>query len=290
MRNIFGRLIPLLLAAALWLLPPASAFSAVTFKQAIAQWGGTPPVASLSFTTTAASDSILVASFGASGLPTTFSGSGGAYTSGFQANGSASSVAAGSALSVSAGAQTATVNSGAGFMTGVAGLDYSGVGSINVTGTYNNTPGTGSGAAVGALVNVPVGSVLVAICIELTNLSVSETITSPSGTTRASNISNIAYLAVDYAGAGSNITPTFTVPDGATNEYFVVQWLLTPAIAASSGPNPLFRLGALPFAPLAWAIRRRQIRARERKAAVPDDGAERDRPLLAHLRAEFSAA
>jgi hypothetical protein len=206
----------------------------ITFNQAIAQWAGTPPVTSTSFTPNAAGDTIVLCSYvGATGYTATFTGTGGTYTVSGTLDGTASSVSYGYCLSVSSGAQTATVNSAAGFMDGVFALDYYGVGSISgVQATHNATPGAGTGACAGVSVSVATGSVLVAACLDLSSLGASETITSPSGTQRAIQIGNVAYLAVDYAGSGGSIQPTFTCPDGATNDYMVVQWTLS-----STAPN-----------------------------------------------------
>jgi hypothetical protein len=80
--------------------------------------------------------------------------------------------------------------------------------------------------------------------------------------------STCAIADLNQASAGASGNQTMTWTSSGNNGNFVAYLLaLKPAAVGSPGPNPLFRLGALPFAPLAWIIRRRQIRARERKAA-----------------------
>jgi hypothetical protein len=236
----------------------------IAFKQLLPYASGSSPATTGSFTPNAAGDALIEFALNPSGN-SAISFSGGSTWSSI-ASGINPDTAVGVSLPCAAGAQTVTMTAtSANFHS--FGIEYSGVGSVSApTPTFQVNPGTGTGAILGNAVTVPVGSVLLALCVNFD--SGTNTITSPSGTNRGNGLTsdNFEFCITEYAGAGASITPSFTSADGATERFSVMQVLMTPAIAASSGPNPLFRM-ALPFAPLGWIIRRRQQRARERKVA-----------------------
>jgi hypothetical protein len=145
-------------------------------------------------------------------------------------------------LNCSGGSQSITVSwSGSPGGTGGWAFQYSGV-AQTPTGATNETdsPGVGTGAILGVSVNVPTGSILLALCIDFTGQTAVPS--SPSGTNRGSGGSTIgssigAYCVTEYAGAGVNIQPSFTAGIGtSTDSYFVIQMLLQPA-AAAVGPG-----------------------------------------------------
>jgi hypothetical protein len=235
----------------------------ITFDQGIAEFqGSTSPVSSASFTPAAVGEAVIAAMYvSANGYTMTLGGSGGgSYVSGSSVNIVASSAAAGYGLSLPASAQTISVASTAGFMQGVSAVVMAGVGTITLsTPTAVAAPGTGSGAVSGTAVSVASGSVLLACCFQFSN-SGTEAITTPTGTSIYTNSFTLPYCWATYAGAGSNITPTFTAPTyGATGDYCILQALLSPVTISSGGGIlnlPFHGLGAI--APLAWIIRRRQ--------------------------------
>jgi hypothetical protein len=114
-------------------------------------------------------------------------------------------------------------------------LEYRGVQHSNPISSVSNitrsAPGTGSGAITGTAVSVPTGSILLALCINRSNHT--NAISSPTGTVRASGTSTAlvdAYCITEYAGAGSNITPTFTdATNGGTDLYGIVQFIVAPS-------------------------------------------------------------
>jgi hypothetical protein len=213
----------------------------IAFDQAVAQWQGTPPTSSLTFTPGASGEVILVEAF-ISGTPftITYAGTTGTYVAGQQNTTAGETVGAGYAtLLTGAAGQVATVSavSPPGFEQGIMALLFSGVASITTGGTANGgivNPGTGAGACAGPTILVPNNYVLAACCINMAGTT--ETITSPAGTPLASQGSSINYCAVSYTGVGSNVTPTFTCPNGAAGTYDVRTWLMAPTFVAPSVP------------------------------------------------------
>ena len=146
-------------------------------------------------------------------------------------------------LACAAGSQTYTSNVTTGSTERIFTVDYSGVGGITSYNTNSpNNPGTGSGAITGTSVMVATGSVLVACCFNYNTGT--NTITSPSGTVRGNGLTsdNWEYCITEYAGAGSNIQPSFTSADGATERFMIAQIVLAPTVVvvpvAASGPMP----------------------------------------------------
>ena len=202
---------------------------AIVYVQTITAWGAAPePLASGSFTANV-SDCILV--YGAdytvtSGVTIGFSGTGSYLV--LTPPGQFSDVesepsALGWNSSATAGSQTITVSStGSGDLVVGRAVEYSGVSTVSAAETSQSKPGTGAGAILGTSVTVPVGSVLVAIAVDLDG---GGTVTATSGTTRSSDS---ASCVTDYAGTGAAIQPAFTGSNGANDHYIVVQWLMTP--------------------------------------------------------------
>ena len=206
----------------------------ITFDQGTGEYQGTSPITSASVTPAAAGEIALISMYASfTGPSFTVSGTGGGtYNNGYQTTGAGVTYGIGWATGLSGAAQTFTLTSGSYYVQGIAGVVlFSDVNSIsNAAVTFNSTPGTGTGACVGTSVSVPANSVLVACCSQLVYPTGTETITSPAGTSIFAGPSEpFPYLWVTYAGAGSNITPTFTCPTfGASDNYAVSQILLTP--------------------------------------------------------------
>jgi hypothetical protein len=127
---------------------------------------------------------------------------------------------------------------------GVA-VEYANVGIVTGNTVVSNTPGTAVGAITGVSVNVPTGSLLVAICFNVSQNANNDTgyITDASGgLTRSIYQYTPAYCITEYAGAGSNIQPSFTdANNGVTANYAVAQWLLN---TIPTPPTRLYANGA----------------------------------------------
>jgi hypothetical protein len=242
----------------------------IAFQQFITPWSGTTPAASGSFTPYAAADVLLPFGFDFinTGVTITFSGTG-TYSTLQTINDSlaGATFAIGVNLDSSASSQTTTVTSStSGDSMYGALLDYSGVGAVSGAIVDRQSPGSGSGAILGTSVSVPIGSVLIAICVDM-NLGTA--ITSPSGTNRASGSwpagNSFEYTVTEYAGAGSAIQPSFTSASG-DHDFIVGQWLLTPS-GGSSHPSQFFLSSALaPLGALSWIIGRRNKLAGVRRS------------------------
>jgi hypothetical protein len=209
-------------------IPVASGGSAPVWQQNVGRWGGSSPATSGSWTPYAANDVAIVFSSN-SGSTITISGTG-TYSAvsppgTFEDNNFTYwNLSANTALS--AGAQTTTVTASGGNLNGFL-LEYSGAGtSLTGAKTLTNTPGTGSGAIQGTAVTVPSNEILVAFFEDTSSLS-GGTITSPSGTSRASGSWNgFAFAVTEYAGTGASITPSATSSTGGTDNFVVIQVLI----------------------------------------------------------------
>lgn len=236
----------------------------IAFQQRISDFTGSAPIVSGAFTPNAAGDALFVAAINTSSNNTqSFSGASSYTVLETSIN---PGTAVGASVSCVGGSQTMTADATGGGTLHCFPIEYSGVGSAtSPAAQFLVNPGTGSGAILGTSQLVPSGSVLAALCFNFDTGT--NTISSPSGTNRGNGLSgdNFEYCWTEYAGAGANIQPSFTSADGGTQRFVVFQILMTPGTAPSAGPNPLFRM-ALPFAPLAWIIRRRQILERKRNA------------------------
>lgn len=124
----------------------------------------------------------------------------------------------------SGGAQTITVGSVAGTSLQGWAFQYSGVASFVGAGNVRNAPGTGVGAILGTAVVVPVGGILIALCVDVAGAG---TLSSPSGTNRGSGTNNgVHYCVTEYTGAGASITPSFT--NSVNDDSVVTQILMNP--------------------------------------------------------------
>jgi hypothetical protein len=214
---------------------------AIAFRQLITPWSSESPAASAAFTGTAG-DSILAVGGDYSNDITAFSGSGGTYGL-LTPPGNVEDVdfnhnwAIGDCLSIAGGSQTITVTGTVSDGMAATAIEYSGVSTVSGNGKTVASPGTAANAITGTAVTVPTGSVLVACCIDTTD-NTSATITT-SGTSRGGGAGdlNTAYLFGEWAGAGGSITPEFTTTVG-TDNYIVLQWLLTPASSGIVDEDP----------------------------------------------------
>lgn len=196
--------------------------------------GGTPPFTTPSATPNNAGDYlgfINLTSDGPSENIQMTSSAGGSYVSHIQFNDPTPATwSYNDCLACVGGAQTFTLTeSNVGFVAQEYSFEYSGVViASGFTVTRNNSPGTGTGAILGASVVVPVGSVLVALCIEpLTSETITE---NAGGTSRDSSNFNPSFRLVDYAGTGGSVQPAFTTSaNGTQPNYLVWQVLLSPA-------------------------------------------------------------
>lgn len=207
---------------------------AVAFVSTVTQWGSASAVtssASGSFTPTVGN---AVPAYelesGSSGVTLSITGTGVYSRAIAQFNPSGTFLAFAAAnLNVAGSAQTVTVNSTVAEKLDGWAFQYSGVVSASGSSATRVNPGTGAGAITGNAVNVPTGGVLLALCIG----SISTTISSPSGTSRSSGTATVGagvgWAVTEYAGAGANITPTFTdSTNGGAATYAVLQILLSP--------------------------------------------------------------
>lgn len=206
----------------------------VSWVQTVAAWEGTSPAASGSFTP-AASDQLIVvqANFNNSGATAVVSGTGTYNQLGSYLNDTLHGNTLGQAWNASSAAssQTATVTGGTGNAVGGWLWEYSGVASVTPNAVLDPSPGAGTGAILGTSVQVPVGAVLLALCFDCSS-SGTAAISSPSGTTRGSGAFPVLlnnYCATEYAGAGASIQPSFTSSAGASHEYAILQFLLSPS-------------------------------------------------------------
>lgn len=239
---------------------------AVAFRLVYNQWGNPTVQASITSGSASVNSGDTTLAFGAeyvtSGAQPTISGTGGTFVDqgDFPHGADQTLLTCYTILSTTMGLQTVTVTAGSGTaaMDGWA-LLYTGVvGIASATDKRNVTPGTGAGAIVGNTVNVPTGSVLVALCMDLTQSSTS--ITNTAGTSRQSgNGASTAttFNITDYAGAGANITPAFTdSTNGGTHNYDVVQILLSPTAIAGNPfeAQPLSTLSSHPVRDLGTVL------------------------------------
>lgn len=209
---------------------------AVEFVQFIGTWFSYSPGPSSDFTADSG-DTILVVGedYFVNNATITFSGTG-TYSTldppGNVNDNNNDTWALGINSSATAGSQTVSVVSGTDQIVGWA-FEYSGVNSSDVVGniTLVATPGDGTGAILGVSQVVPVGGVLVALCVNI-NDSGDTLSSSISGTQRAAGNAAVSetYLLMEYAGTGAAIQPAFTTVDGA-DSFIVAQYLLP----ASSG-------------------------------------------------------
>jgi len=207
-------------------IPVTSGGSAPVWQQNVGRWGGSSPASSSSWTPYAANDVAIVFSSD-SGSTITISGTG-TYSAvsppgTFEDNHFTYwNLSANTALS--AGAQTTTITASGGNLNGFL-IEYSGAGT-SLTGaqtTITSPPGTGSGAIQGSAVTVPSNQILVAFFVDTNNLS-GGTITSPSGTSRASGSWNgYPFAVTEYAGTGASITPSATSSTGNADNFVVIQ-------------------------------------------------------------------
>lgn len=219
----------------------------VAWVQTVPEWDANgAPATSSAFTPTALNALIAFVLDGTSGSETlTFSGTGSGTWNQFTPPGNvgdpnSNTFGAGANLSCGGGSQTITVGPSLPF--GWA-LEYSGVGSASASGVSRVAPGT---TISGTAVSVPVGSVLVAWCVNTSTVGAINLSASPSGTNRAlgtTTIFGISYCITEYAGTGASITSTFTTSIGG-DTFDVIQILLTASIAAAvvSSLN-IFNLG-----------------------------------------------
>jgi hypothetical protein len=205
----------------------------IAFRQLITPWSGASPAVSDAFTPVAAGDALI---FVSSYYAAAFSGTGTYYQVGtpFPFTDLAyDDWSTGYNLSATAESQTTTATAGtAGDGVIAQGIEYSGVAAVSASIVNVPAPGTGANAIAGTPVTVPTGSVLVALCANANGDA--DTITT-SGTNRGSGAGdfNLSYCWGEWTGAGSSITPTFTTLDG-TDNFVVVQWLLTPASSGAA--------------------------------------------------------
>jgi hypothetical protein len=214
----------------------------IAFDQALAQWQGTPPITSPNFTPAAAGEVILpMGAISAPGFTITYAGSTGTYFAGTQHTVNSNCLGNGYGTGLTAASQTCTLGATVepGFQQAIMALLYSGVATISTSDTPTGVvnPGTGTGACTAPAILVPINSVLVACCMNVAGAT--ETITSPTGTQRASQGASINYCAVDYAGTGANVTAAFTCPLGAAATYYISLWLLSPPAAPVLTGYPL---------------------------------------------------
>lgn len=204
----------------------------IAFQQT-SSFSAASPATSGSFTPAVPGSLLMVfAQDGAGGNTPSYAGTGTWSPVGVSVALPAANESSGANVSSTAGAQTVTVTaSGGAFRCWFA--EYSGALLMSsFTAVQRITPGTGSGSILGSSVSVPSGSVLVAICIDVSAVTA---ITTTNGTSRQStSIGGQGYNFVDFAGAGSAIQPAFTSTGGATDTFNVVQAILTPGIANSA--------------------------------------------------------
>lgn len=194
------------------------------------------PATSGAFTPSAANDLIMImAQDGAGANTPVFTGTGGGSWSnaGSTIALPAAHISVGVNTTEAAGSQTATITATGGAFR-CWGWDYIGVATVGTpVATQTITPGTGAGAIIGTAVVVPVGSVLVVLCIDTS--AGTPAITATGGTSRgSSSVGAQAYLGYEFAGAGASITPTFTSAGGATDTFNIVQVLLSPGGASNA--------------------------------------------------------
>ena len=207
---------------------------AIAFNQLWGQFIGTTTATSVSKTPGAAGNTLVI--FGqnesGNGLTITFSGSASSFTKlGANADDTnADTNAQGYSLALVAGAQTASVGGASGNSMEGEALEYSGVDSVS-DGAFNNRigPGTGVGAILGSAVTVPVGSVLVAVCKDVSAIGADTIVAAGGGTLRDHNGgTNVHYAIVEWAGAGGSITPSFTDATSGGDNFIVHQMVLNP--------------------------------------------------------------
>lgn len=154
-----------------------------------------------------------------------------------------------------AGAQTTTLNGVSGHLLWGTVWDYRGVGSVsNPVIKTVSSPGTGVGALAGDPVSVPAGSVLLVLVYDSSSATIGTTITAsaPSGTNRVSytgtSVNDFSWTLQEYAGAGTNITPAFTVSVG-TDNYAIAYMVLAPTPVTPPPPSTLATSQALTLVP-----------------------------------------
>lgn len=209
---------------------------AIAWEQNVSPWAGNNVAGRTSalFTPLNAGDFILLSAATSDGINQALTATGtGTYTSENQTNATGSSTWAMFVNSNASNAANQTIvlnDTASGECLGVA-LIYSGVGSVTYAVNTVASPGLGAGAITGTTVLVPSGSILLAICGDA-NFN-SPTISSTSGTNRVTTGSFPSYIATEYAGAGSNITPAFTTGANGTDTYVVQQWMLNLPVGSS---------------------------------------------------------
>ena len=213
----------------------------VSFKQSIGLWGGGTPQTSGNFTPNAAGDTIVIATWDYNNGAVTLSYSGsstGTYNvvnpPGSSTDGNNNTWGLGALVGSSAATQTATVNSSpsSGNNCNSIGVDYAGVVAIkNGYFTEVNSPGTGTGAIAGVATVVATGDVMLVLIGDASTNQ--PTYSSPAGTER--NQPNGFFQLWDFAGAGSSLTPTFTVSAFGTDNYIVYQCVLSATGVAPTG-------------------------------------------------------
>jgi hypothetical protein len=214
---------------------------AVAWVQTVTPWSATATTATSGSFTPTSGNALVAFCYGSGTL--SYSGSGtGTWTAIFQTNDSFGSPhGCGDNPTCGGGSQTITVHQTASTTVFGWAFEYSGAGSFSGTSNETDVPGTTSGAIKGTSVVVPTGSVLLALCADITGTGGSS-ISSPSGTNRgAATIGAVTYCVTEYAGTGAAIQPTFTdINNGGTDDYFITQILLSPA-----GTTPLTQCNAL---------------------------------------------
>lgn len=235
--------------------------AAVAWEQTITPWSAATPSTSGSFTPSNANDLVIVLTLdgGSSNVPG-YSGTGGGtwFNVGPTKALTGFSVSFGANLTVTATSQTVTTAATAGSYREL-GWVYSAATSIVAAGSaIVVSPGTGTGAILGAPTFVPLGCILLACLIDTTGAA---TLSSPSGTNRGnSSIGGTTFCITEYAGAGASITPSFTTSVG-TQTFDIIQVLISglPVITAqpvaatiASGSTASFAVSATSATSFQW--------------------------------------
>jgi len=225
---------------------------AVTFVKEWAQWSGTSPSSSASTSPGAAGNSLVVFGQNESAGAITPSGAGGTQLSppGAIADGVGDTHAISVNLSLSAGAQVVTLTGSAAQTLEGQAYEFSGVGTVT-NGDSKVAAATGATFS-GNAISVPTGSFLIALVKCVSTLAGTASVTG-GGTSLGSGAGTFPVYAVGlWTGAGSSITPQFTVTQTA-DTFVVLQAIINPPSAPIINTQPP-RQGAAPGPSVTFSV------------------------------------